>query len=65
MPRLEDDRLLLGLGTYIDDFDPGQCWHAVFFRSQVSSGLVASMDVTKACSCQASRVFLRVRTLLD
>jgi len=48
MPRLEDDRLLLGLGTYIDDFDPGQCWHAVFFRSQVSSGLVASMDVTKA-----------------
>ena len=48
MSRLEDDRLLLGIGQFIDDFDASQCVHAVFFRSQFSSGRILSMDVSKA-----------------
>jgi len=48
MQRREDDSLLQGIGTFIDDYEADRCCHAVFFRSQVSSGLIKTLDISRA-----------------
>jgi len=48
MSRREDDRLVRGLGKFIDDYSDEYCLHAFFYRSQVASGLIKKIDISKA-----------------
>lgn len=48
MPRVEDRRLLMGAGCYVDDVVPSRLLHAVFVRSPHAHARLASVDVTAA-----------------
>ena len=48
VPRVEDERLLRGLGRYVDDLDlPGGC-EAAFLRSSLAHARIVSIDVSAA-----------------
>jgi CO/xanthine dehydrogenase Mo-binding subunit len=48
VPRLEDDRLLRGGGTFVDDVDlPGQLWMRVL-RADVAHARIVSIDTSAA-----------------
>lgn len=46
--RKEDLRILTGRGRYVDDVNPRGLLHAVFLRSPVAHGTIASIDVDDA-----------------
>jgi aerobic carbon-monoxide dehydrogenase large subunit len=46
--RTEDPRFLLGRGNYVDDIQQSGVLHAAFFRSDVSHGILTSLDTAKA-----------------
>jgi carbon-monoxide dehydrogenase large subunit len=46
--RVEDDRLLQGRGTYVDDIVRPGMLHACFVRSTVARGRILSIDVDEA-----------------
>jgi carbon-monoxide dehydrogenase large subunit len=51
LPRLEDTRLLLGRGRYVDDITlPGQLY-AAFLRSPLANAEVLEVDVSQALAC--------------
>lgn len=47
-PRVEDDRLLRGLGQYADDVDLPNRAHAAFVRSPHAFARIKSVDVAEA-----------------
>jgi carbon-monoxide dehydrogenase large subunit len=48
MPRLEDPRMVCGLGQYVDDLQPAGLLHAAILRSPVAHALLKNVDVTNA-----------------
>ncbi len=46
--RIEDLRLLRGLGTYVDDLHPQGLLHAAILRSSVAHGMVRAINVSAA-----------------
>jgi aerobic carbon-monoxide dehydrogenase large subunit len=46
--RLEDPRLIAGLGRFTDDIEPGEALHAFFVRSPVANGLLRGVDARAA-----------------
>jgi 2-furoyl-CoA dehydrogenase large subunit len=49
LPRLEDEALLRGLGSFIDDLDPvANAGHAAIVRSQLAHARIAGIDVSAA-----------------
>ena len=46
--RLEDARMLRGLGRYVDDEQPRGLLHAAFFRSPLAHARLRALDVSKA-----------------
>jgi aerobic carbon-monoxide dehydrogenase large subunit len=46
--RNEDPRLLLGMGTFVDDIEPAGVLHAAILRSPYGHARVRSIDVTQA-----------------
>jgi carbon-monoxide dehydrogenase large subunit len=48
IPRHEDERLLRGLGCFVDDFNPRGVLHAAALRSAHASARIVSIDVTRA-----------------
>src|ERR1700722_16209732 len=46
--RTEDPRFLLGRGSYVDDIQQSGVLHAAFFRSDVSHGILTSLDTAEA-----------------
>src|SRR5260370_18715982 len=50
LKRLEDGRLLLGKGQFIDDLQPEGHLHVSLLRSPIASGRVAMLDASAARS---------------
>lgn len=48
LPRLEDEVLLTGQATFVDDFNLPGMLHAAFVRSPVAHGRITSIDVEAA-----------------
>ena len=48
MERLEDARMLRGLGRYVDDEQPGGLLHVAFLRSPLAHARLRALDVSKA-----------------
>jgi carbon-monoxide dehydrogenase large subunit len=48
IPRHEDERLLRGLGCFVDDVNPRGVLHAAALRSAHASARIVSIDVTRA-----------------
>ncbi|OLC35463.1 MAG: xanthine dehydrogenase [Candidatus Rokubacteria bacterium 13_1_40CM_4_69_5] len=48
VPRNEDERLLRGLGCFVDDVNPRGVLHAAALRSAHASARIVSIDVTRA-----------------
>jgi len=48
MRRVEDQALLTGRATFLDDIDLPDVLHAVFVRSQVAHGTIRAIDVDEA-----------------
>ena len=48
MPRVEDARLLRGVGTYTDDIVPANVVHAVILRSPYAHADIGSIDTSQA-----------------
>ncbi|HEV3311837.1 MAG TPA: aerobic carbon-monoxide dehydrogenase large subunit [Chloroflexota bacterium] len=48
VPRNEDDRLLRGTGTYVDDINPPGALHAAVLRSPIAHGRITSIDTSAA-----------------
>lgn len=46
--RVEDIRLLVGQGRYVDDIAPADALHAYVFRSPVAHALITDLDVRDA-----------------
>src|SRR5262249_9403971 len=46
--RNEDPRLLLGMGTFVDDVDPAGVLHAAILRSPYGHARIRSIDVSQA-----------------
>ncbi|GGN28681.1 dehydrogenase [Lentzea pudingi] len=46
--RREDDRLLRGEGTFVDDIAMDNTLHAAFVRSEAAHALITGIDVTRA-----------------
>ncbi|MFP3913616.1 MAG: xanthine dehydrogenase family protein molybdopterin-binding subunit [Actinomycetota bacterium] len=46
--RTEDERLITGGGSYLDDLHPDGMVHAVFVRSPVSHGMITDLDLEAA-----------------
>ena len=44
--RLEDSRLLLGRGNFVDDIARENLLHAVMLRSPIAHGFIKSVDIT-------------------
>ena len=49
IPRREDQRLLTGRGTYIDDIEVPGALHACFVRSPHAHARIVSIDTSAAC----------------
>lgn len=47
-PRIEDDRLLAGLGNFVEDNAPAGSLSMVFLRSPVAHGTIATLDTSNA-----------------
>ena len=50
VPRAEDDRILSGTATYVDDLQLPGMLHAVFFRSPLAHANILQIDVSEARS---------------
>src|SRR5215510_1768671 len=48
IPKVEDRRLLLGRGQYVDDMVLGGMLHAAVLRSPVAHARITSIDASKA-----------------
>ena len=48
IPKVEDRRLLLGRGQYVDDMVLGRMLHAAVLRSPVAHARITSIDASKA-----------------
>src|SRR5262245_63401082 len=48
--RVEDQELLLGQGTFVDNIDIGDVAHAVFVRSPFAHAVISSIDTTEAAA---------------
>ena len=48
LPRIEDDRLLAGQGTYVADVDRPRALEVAFVRSQVAHGAIRRIDTGDA-----------------
>ena len=48
VPRVEDDRLLQGRGTFVDDIVRPGMLHACFVRSPIARGRILSVDIDAA-----------------
>ena len=46
--RVEDPRLIRGMGRFVDDVEPPGCLHAVFLRSYLPHGIVRRLDLQAA-----------------
>lgn len=54
VPRLEDDRLLRGRASFIDDLDVGHgVLHVAFLRSQHAHANIVKLDISAACALPA------------
>ncbi len=60
--RVEDQRLLRGLGRYVDDLAPRDALHAVFVRSPHAAARILAMDTAPALALPG---VLRVVTAAD
>ena len=47
MPRVEDERLLRGLGRYVDDLTTADAVHATVVRSPVAHGVLTDFRVAE------------------
>ncbi|MDF1605824.1 xanthine dehydrogenase family protein molybdopterin-binding subunit [Nocardioides sp. YIM 152315] len=63
--RKEDDRLLRGLGRYVDDIDPARQLHASVVRSMVANARITNIDVEAARSAPGVHLVLTGRDLGD
>lgn len=52
VPRSEDDRILSGQATYIDDLMLPDMLHAVFFRSSLAHANITKIDISHAQASQ-------------
>ena len=50
--RFEDDRLVRGVGTFVADVTLPDLLHAVFLRSPIAAGRIATLDVSAARACR-------------
>lgn len=48
LPRKEDQRLLTGRGTYVDDVSMPGLLHAAFVRSTIARGAITSLNISAA-----------------
>jgi carbon-monoxide dehydrogenase large subunit len=55
VPRVEDARLLTGLGTFVDDIVLPGMLHACFVRSQYARALIRGIDTTAATAAPGVR----------
>ncbi len=46
--RREDHHLVLGLGQFIDDLHAPDCYHAFFYRSQISAAFIEDIKIDAA-----------------
>ena len=46
--KIEDPKLLLGRGRFVDDFEPSQTLHVAFLRSPMAHGRIRTIDVAPA-----------------
>src|SRR6478752_9475895 len=53
--RVEDERLLRGRGTFVDDISRPGMLHACFVRSSAARGRIVSIDVTEAAALTGVR----------
>jgi carbon-monoxide dehydrogenase large subunit len=61
--RVEDRRMLLGRGQYLDDYSrPGQ-WHAAIVRSPVAHGRIRSIDTSPALAMPGVRAVVTARDI--
>lgn len=61
--RREDIRFLTGHGRYVDDIAPQDALHAVFLRSPVAHGRIASLDTSPALAIPGVRAVLTLTDL--
>ncbi len=61
--RVEDRRMLLGRGQYLDDYSrPGQ-WHAAIVRSPIAHGRIRSVDPSAALAMPGVRAVVSARDI--
>jgi aerobic carbon-monoxide dehydrogenase large subunit len=48
MERVEDERLVRGLGRYVDDLDPPRVVHVAFARCPYPHARIVSIDASQA-----------------
>lgn len=63
MLRFEDDRLLTGLGRYVDDLHPDGALTMVVLRAPVAHGTIASLDAESARELPGVRLVLTAADL--
>lgn len=61
LPRKEDQRLLTGRGTYVDDVVLPGMLHAAFVRSPVARGRIVSIDIAAARAMPGVRAVYTAR----
>jgi carbon-monoxide dehydrogenase large subunit len=63
--RFEDPRLLRGMGSYVDDFDPPGVLHAAILRSPFGHALINEIDVSAARAAPGVRAVYTAADLGD
>lgn len=58
LPRIEDDALLRGAGSFIGDIDPPGCLHAAFVRSPYPHARLLDVDIRQAAAMPGVRLIL-------
>src|SRR3546814_16605789 len=63
MLRIEDDRLLTGLGRFVDDLRPDGALTMVLLRAPVAHGTIVGLDVGPARAMPGVRLVLTAADL--
>ena len=50
--RVEDEELLLGKGTFVDNLDSDGVAHAIFVRSPFAHAVITSIDTSEAAAAE-------------
>src|SRR5262249_57244817 len=59
--RVEDQRMLLGRGCYLDDINRPDQWHAAIVRSPLAHGRIRSIDTSAALAMPGVRAAVTAR----